>query len=380
MDPATENENGKRVRFLSDEKAEGASSGAKAKQVVSLILASLSPSAQILAKQYSKKFFELRSEIARFGLNRTKLANTDFIPISARLKFQLGISDRVKEKAPDKYMTLLQNTDHQVLVIQDQLKDKVVEALDIEIEIAQAELASIFCTAVGSLGIVLTMLEPTIADQLARTLVLHTFEMYHTVLLKHSGIETLSDFFTGFKEATVDSLPVHETGTLHPDDIQVVQPLVDSFKSIIEGIFVRTWDVVLESQAETKRKIAAQQFVKFQLTEAATVAVAIDLESEGPSDAALESLVAAQVSKKTKQLQAKIDRLERQLRPKNSQGGQPSSAPSQKKKKDRKLNASAPSAAASANASTGSKKKSNENNSKKKQGKTQKKKEKPARK
>lgn len=61
------------------------------------------------------------------------------------------------------------------------------------------------------------------------------------------------------------------------DAVRVILPVADLFKSILECLFVRSWDTYLVAHTEKKRTLEAQAFIEHQLKESATADVAADL-------------------------------------------------------------------------------------------------------
>jgi hypothetical protein len=389
-DSATEDHPNKRIRFTTPDVHQGPSTTAgprkggtspmeNAKASFTIILESLPPAIKQLAEHYSTKFLKLKVELARFESTKEKLADYDFIPTSARIKFKLGASERVKENADEALKALIQRIDLQVCVFQQDLKQNISESVDLEIKVTQAELVNTFCAAVGSLGIASTLAHPTIDKQHAKTLIFHTIEN-HESLLKHSGT-TFDDFFSEFKTATNDSAAEYEPFTLDEDDTRPVKDLLIPFKSLLAALFVRSWDVYCNTVYSNKLLLETKEFVDFQLKETATMDAVMALDDNRITEDTVNNLVAAQVTKHTKQLQTKLDRLTNQLQSgktaKNKEGGaNEASAPTKKNKKanekkkkkgkSKSNKAADPPAAAAANGTKNGKKKKEEKNSKKK--------------
>jgi hypothetical protein len=320
MDPATDQQQQgvKRVRFTGSNKdtaakqpSKGPSPIAVAKLTANILIVSLPPVIQPLAIHFSSKFIEFRTELVRLHSTKLRLADEDFTPISARIKFELGVSDRVKENAAAEFGSLVQRNELSLAAFRDELKSQISEALELEIKVMRAEISTSFCSAVGMVSIALGLHRNLTTTQV-RTLALHTIERNHEQLFKWTE-STPESFGKTFKTATEDVLPAHVFGTLDKEDITAVQSHSASLLTTLEGIFVRPWDDYMKATQENERQLLLKQFVDMQLKETATSNAAMDLEDEELTQVAVKDLIAAQVTKSTRSIQGKLDRLTKQL-------------------------------------------------------------------
>jgi hypothetical protein len=300
-------------------------------------LESLPTAIKPLAEHYSTKFLKLRTEIARFDNTKKKLAKEDFIPASARIKFELGISERAKEAAEEAHLALVAQSNHIISVFTEDIKGMIAQSVEMEIQVARVELSSVFCEAVGALGIAFTMNHPTVENSLARTLVLHTIEHHHGLLLRHSGTDIV-DFFEDFKTCSQDPLPVYVPGTLQVEETAKVALLVNPFKHCIESLFVRPWNIYMDAVIVNDRELLIKEFVDNRTKEAATVDLSMDLDDERLVEDTVNKLVDDKVAKANKSLADKVNRLTTQLRKAKNKGGGAKDASAPKKKKKAKDN------------------------------------------
>jgi hypothetical protein len=345
MDPATEeNPNGKRVKFAQTAglpRSTPSTAISSAKLSASITIASLPEAIKPLAEHYFSKFLASKIELLRLVNNKARLANADFVPTSARFKFQLKASTRVQEQAAAELKTLTDDSDYILEIFKNDVKKKVVKLVDLEIKILTDVMQFEMCVAIGALGIATALHHFGPDNHKARSLVVTTLEQ-NIGLLKHYCIHNEDDvdtdlqvFFADLKTATNDPVDTHIVGTLSQEYTDAVAPAVPSYAGLLEALFVRSWDTYLARKADLHRQLAVKNFVEENLRENITADVAMDLEDITVNSKKLGELVTAQVNAGTKKLQAKIARLEQSI-PKNQTGAQKSSAVKEKNKKDQK--------------------------------------------
>ncbi len=241
MDTATQNnENGKRAPANAQRASSQRSSTIQdTRFAASILLASLPATITTLAESLLDKFLKLRIELLSNKKTRSRLSKEDVRPISTRFKFNLNSSTRVKEQANAQYEVLSDSCQVDIAVCKNQLKNTICKLVDLEIEVIKTVIATHFCEAVGTLAIACAISSPTIENHLADDLVFHTFEENHETLLQHSEIPEAQDFFNFFKTATLHPSATHEHATLSARSCSV-SCLEDSFKQLIETLFVRT--------------------------------------------------------------------------------------------------------------------------------------------
>lgn len=351
MDTATENNNnGKRVRTAHEKSSTSRSLTNTAidcaKFTASVAIASLPNAIKPLAEHYFTKFIALKVELHKLAASKARLANDDFIPTSARIKFQLVASERVKEQAPAALTTLIEDSEYILAVFKADIKKRVIRLLDLEIKVADEALQLCFCTAVAALGVATSIHVFNCDNRLAKNLVTATIED-HQELLQHTGISaapntdrsTAQELFGILKTVTNDGAAEHVVGTLDPASKILVAPAIPDFKSTLEALFLRSWDQYLVKKAETARQICVQEFVQEQLVENITADVAMDLEGITQNSQKLDEYISSKITAGTKKLQAKVDRLSEKANSNNSKnkhGAQKSSASVKRNPRDQK--------------------------------------------
>ena len=255
MDNATENnENGKRARCNAQKaSSQRRSATQEARFAASVLLASLPATITTLAESLLDKFLKLRIELLSHEITKSRLAKDDFRPISTRFKFDLNSSTRVKEQANAQYEALSDRCQVDIAICKDQLKQSICKLVDLEIEVTKNTIATHYCEAVGSLAIACAISSPTIENHLADDLIFYTFEKHHQTLLQHSEIPEAQDFFNLFKTATLHPADAHQHATLSADRSRLVSRLEDSFKQLIDTLFVRTWKAYLSAKDQDAR-------------------------------------------------------------------------------------------------------------------------------
>ena len=164
MDAATEdNLNGKRQRFGDDAQlSPNASPMEKANFSATIALASLPANIKSLAMDYHSTFLALRIEIQRLTKTKVRLSQADFVPTSARIKFELKPSPRVKEYANDEYTTLAERVEGAIGFYQTSIKIELLALIDLELKQAKNALRLHYCTAVAAIGITISINDPDV--------------------------------------------------------------------------------------------------------------------------------------------------------------------------------------------------------------------------
>jgi hypothetical protein len=370
MDPATEaNPNGKRVRFNAAQNQQPTAIE-KAKLPVSVSLASLPPPIKTLAIKYNSSFLQLRIDLRNLEATHSRLAKEDFIPHSARFKFDLNASDRVKEQASEPYKALVEQADVALLLFKSAAKKQIVRVVELEILTTKQAIAKLFCDATGILAIAFTIHHPTMMNYQAPALIYLVFDRHHQSLLEYSEIQPDSPqhYFNLLHEAHPVPSGLYESQTLEPHDIAAVEPAEERFKDLLDALFCRSWNAYCAAKTDTLRNLELQEFCEERLKEQATATVAMDLDAVTADSPELAKAVSDQVALSTKSLQAQVTRLTNKLNQlqesKNKPPGANQSSAQPKKKKDSpqqatartKPKAAAQKAAAAANDSTASSK------------------------
>jgi hypothetical protein len=109
----------------------------------------LLPSAiKTLAYKANAKFLELRIHLRTLASTRARLLQHDFIPHSARIKFELNASKRVKEQAGAEYQALAKRKSYALAIFQNTVKQNVSRVVNLEIKVCKDKVANEFCKGV----------------------------------------------------------------------------------------------------------------------------------------------------------------------------------------------------------------------------------------
>jgi hypothetical protein len=329
MDTATEAQpNTKRTRFeetptvIPSKPPTLKTSIERARFTANVTLVSLPNTIKPLAEHFLATFLKLRLEIRRFEHTKSKLAIDDYVPSSARIKFELGATERVKENASDAYTTLVNDTELTKHVFQNDLKRNLIKLADLEISELQKSVRNTFCEACGALSIAYAIHIPEFNKTLAHALVLAVMEKHHATLLLHSELDTPQDFFDTLATATNDHHPIHNFGAF-PLTQQVdseTEMGEDPLTIVLTAIFVNSWTEYLRSENEKARILETKTFADSILKDNITAQVAMDLEDVTPSSSSIKELIATEIEKKTKHLKKQLADLHKNS--KNSKGNQ----------------------------------------------------------
>ena len=363
MDIATEaNNNSKHARF--DDIAQcpvNASPKERANFCATVALVSLPPTIKSLALRLHKEFIALRCEIQRLTSTKERLATSDFIPVSARIKFDLTASSRVKEHADAEFKTLQEHAESAVTFYQSSIKQELNKLVTLELKLAVAELRLLFCRAVFALSGAICINHPGIPMEKTRALIIYVFETHYETLLVHSEISSAQEFFDYFKEATEDPLPAH---TVPCPDLELgyyaVIPAEETFCNLLKALFVRSWTAYLSAQEDQSRALQLKEFVDRAMKTDATAPVSMDVDNITVDSPALKDFVADQVTQATEALRKQVKSLQIRLQtPKKDSRGATSSARNKNKTDSIKKpprQANAQKAAAAGNGSTDARK------------------------
>ena len=117
-----------------------------------------------------------------------------------------------------------------------------------EIKVNKSDIATHFCVAVGSLTIACAIAAPNIESYVAEDLIYQTFEKNHESLLIHSEIDDAPTFFNIRNEATEQPNEPYEIGLLSAARAHAVSTLEETFKDLINTLFVQTWNAYLSAK------------------------------------------------------------------------------------------------------------------------------------
>jgi hypothetical protein len=330
MDTATEptrtlGQGNKRVRF-SDPKQRHQPTDTpmgRAKFVANVTLASLPLSLKPLAEQASRQYLSDLAELLRLAQNKAKLTNADFLPISARVKFKLGVTTRVLEAFADEHKQLTTHVDTAVDIFHATLKTYITQAIDLEMKAMKAAFLKHLCNTLGSLGTCYTIHANKFDELRAPYLVYVTLDAHHESLLKHTGFSKL-EVFAGLHDHVWPALAPYDPdiADVHQD---TVSECLDPFSEILAGLLVRPWDAYQDRVSQQNRDLKILKFIEEKKKRDATEDTVMDLEEIPADGATIREVALAETRKENKTLKTQIDRLTQQMR--SLQKNLPSGAP-----------------------------------------------------
>jgi hypothetical protein len=283
-----------------------------------------------LATHYTTKLTSLQNKAD----NHKKRAKDDYI--SARIKFELGASQKVKETAT--FATLAVATKELVKTFQQNLKSKMLTVAKMELSTLQTDINTTILEAICDLTTITVMNHFPDAKNhphAPRVLARATLED-HFVLLKKFFTLDSATLFLQYKKITADTYPVDWPGSMPGGDRLHIACLIRELYGLLKTICVDAWSEELDAIQAKKKALAVQHYVQSTLTKKATVDTAMILDNEPTiKPVIIKSLIAKGVNDSTKDLQKTLVRLQQsidQSSASNTRGAQ--RAPSTKKKKN----------------------------------------------
>jgi hypothetical protein len=362
-----------------------------ADRIATTVIKSLPLTIKPLAEYHFSVFLKHRMDLAQLYYTKMKLTNEDFTPRSARFKFILGTSDRVKEKAAEAFDSLVQKTNTALRDLTWDLKTHISATLDLDIKLLKEETRNEFCCAMMALAGSFAICKGLTKSQ-TQNLVFFTINLHHETLFKWTEL-TQETFLPTLKAAIRDITPDAQFGQLTEETAAEIREYEPRFSSILNNLFAKSWDAYLSTEAAMKLEAELKSFVETHMKEQKTSQTAMDLENDNLTQDAVKDLIADGVAKATRPMQRELESLKKLLNaeraqnsrstpnedkktkpspnatktkgsttPKNSRGAKNASAPSPKKKGPLKQSRpNAQKAGAQDNASNGGKN-SNKNN------------------
>ena len=325
----------------------------------------------------------------------SKMADDDtFIPRSARFRFQLKATKATEHST--ELQALRDETDEVISRFQKEIKTKIVAATKLEIKTLKTAISNEFCSHL--LVITQAWLIAASKDNI------DPHKMVHTLLERHP------DTITATSEADVATLkraycvihhldalpapfestataqetfararsqrstqtdtrspffnapaPAPSTENTQPDEQPAPPPtptdedrLLAGLKRTLESVFNQAWNFYLKQEKAVNITQSLKQLTSSHFDQKATADAAMDIDQEPPVNRQqMNNLVQSEVDRRTKKLEAELNRLRNTLAPKtqkqapkNPKQRGSSSGPSSKKKD------SAPKAAGAANDSS----------------------------
>jgi hypothetical protein len=295
--------------------------------------ASLPTPIKSLASHYTEKLTKLQNKARQRSLTIDKMAGDDYIPTSARIKFELGASQKVKETAT--FTTLAASTKDLVETFQKTLKANMLTVAKLELSSIQSDIDTTILEAVRDLTTITVMNHFPDSENhpyAPRALARATFEAHFETLKKFSTLDPDS-LFHRYKTVTADLAPPYEPHTMPPGERQHISCLIPETFGLLKKICVDAWSEQLDAIQKKKKALALEHYVQSTLMEKATADTSMILDREPTIEpAVIKSLIAKGVTDATRDLQKTIARLQQSIdrsSTKNPRGAQ--RAPSTKK-------------------------------------------------
>ena len=331
---ATEDQARKRVRITDPAELSSSTRSSVTVDFVARSFASLPTPIKTLASHYTEKLTKLQNKARQRSITIDKMAEDTFIPTSARIKFELGATQKVKETAT--FTTLAASTKELVETFQKTLKTNMLTVAKMELSSIQSDINTTILEAIRDLTIITVMNHfpdsenhPNAPRALARA----TLEDHFGTLRTFSTIEPDS-LFLRYKEITADPTLAYEPGTMLAGDRLHIACLIPELFGILKKICVDSWSEQLDAILKKKKALALDHYVQSTLTEMATADTSMILDREPTIEpAVIKSLIAKGVKDATKDLQKTVARLQQSIdrsTSKNTRGAP--RAPSTKKK------------------------------------------------
>jgi hypothetical protein len=366
--PATEDQNRKRVR-ISDPAEQSTTMRSTATNDFALrSFVSLPTPIKSLATHYTEQLTKLQNKARQRSITIDKMAEDTFIPTSARIKFELGATQKVKETAT--FTNLAEATKLLVETFQQALKTNMVTVAKLELKSIQSDINQTFLETTRDLATLIVMNHFPEAENYpatARTLARATLDAHFDELRIFSTLDD-DTLFPLYKEITADPDPVYEPGNILPGARLHIACLIPTLFSTLKKIAVDSWKEQLDALSTKKKMLELDGFVKTTLTEKATTDTEMILEREPTIEpAVIKSLIAKGVTDATKDLKKTIERLQqsvdRSSSTKNPRGAHRASStkkktePPPKKKAPRKPTDKADASASDTSSGNGNRKK-----------------------
>lgn len=313
-------------------------------------IASLHPIIATDIEKLGKEHITLLSKKNHLDKANQRLVNdNDLIPSSARIKFELSVSDRVKEMP--EYKALQEKTIEVVNEAHKGLKVQIVDASKLEIKAIMNEIQEHLVKAIRLItsSFLLLLNDKTNIDEAVYLLV----KNYITDLSIHTPMN-LKDFITLYKKVhtietfpprssttttattttTTTTTPSNRNSTVSPffggtsarstqmsqqqeDDtteVVTVNSNITKIKDTIENVFVSSWSRFLEQQQKNELSIELKKLSQTYFTTRSTSDATAIVDAEPAADKKqLKALIRLETIAETKNLLKKMNDMQKEL-------------------------------------------------------------------
>jgi hypothetical protein len=327
-------------------------------------VASLQTNLATIIEKLGKEHIRLLSHLDTKKAILKKLNdNTDFIPSSARIKFQITGSKRTEQRP--EFITLVEETSVMVNRYRTELRAQVIKALTIEITTIEDEVREHLLKAIRLItkSIMITNKDNGDADYKINTLM-----AFYLPTLSKNCLMDMDRFKELYKKVhTLETFPPPKPANLNMMDDQpdIIPADIKKLKTIIHSAFVTTW-AKYQKQQETNmvagelKRLSAGYFTD---RDTAVAVSHVDLEPSADKPE-LQALIRKETQAENKTLRQELNTLKQQLaglkKSPNNTTAQKSNTRGRKGGASRKTNATNP------NPTTSNRNNQNKNNNKRK--------------
>jgi hypothetical protein len=324
---------------------------------------SLRPETQHILVKIGTDYIKLRQKAALKERRITKMSSDeDYIPNSARLKFELKVSN---EACMDpEYTSLVDETKILIETFQQDLKKYIVKAAIVELNVFKAKASESLAT--GLFVLAKTILIVSGQNDLNPHQIVNTIlDRHHESLLFHLQ-ENLDSFRTLYKTTNkvaalpdallatgaADYLSHHTNSQLLTQDSYTANPpprpnpqtpraeqCISNMYRAIDSIFVQAWNIFLQAQDTNDRRLELKKFTADLLLLQSTEETQMDLDDEPTlAQTSVHDLIHKKTTEQTKGLKAEMSSLKKLVKDLQSPNGSknqtrgPSGASKQKQK------------------------------------------------
>jgi hypothetical protein len=206
-----------------------------------------------LATHYTTKFTSLQNKACQRSITIEKMAKDDYTPTSARVKFELGASQKVKETAT--FTTLAVATKELVETFQKMLKANMLTVAKMELSTLPLDINTTILEAILDLTTITVMNHFPDAENhphAPRSLARVTLEDHFDTRKKFSTLENRT-IFLRYKEVTADTYPVYEPGSMPGGGCLHIACLIPELFGLLKKICANAWSKRLDAiQAKKK--------------------------------------------------------------------------------------------------------------------------------
>lgn len=313
-------------------------------------VASRQEAVRILFKKLATEFVTLKTKQRQLDTTRSRLAEDDTIPRSCRFKFELKAPEFVMMSP--KFTTIVEATKQDILEYQKKLKERIVECLDLEIQMTKEKICECFLCTIYQLA-TLTRIEqnpnsdPTNNDVLKICAFAVKSKLSNSIF-QYISSDPLRVLFTSHfvkQIRTANGEPVmtgemteqqiHDIWNPTEREATIYASTCDALNKDLRTIFVQSWNAYKDRISTSEKDRALAKKVKEFTTTQATEATAMVIDAEPTVEPKrMNEIVNTLVEKNLKELKKEISLLKQTVSnaSKNTKGGATTNSASVKKK------------------------------------------------